>query len=47
MGGIASVPFTDIWSKAIPSTLRGRFFGLWLREPRKYMNGVKPKIDST
>jgi len=32
MGGIASVPFMDIWGKAIPSTLRGRFFGhrqLW------------------
>jgi len=27
MGGIAAVPFTDIWGKAIPSTLRGRFFG--------------------
>jgi len=27
MGGIAVVPFTDIWGKAIPSTLRGRFFG--------------------
>jgi len=27
MGGVASVPFTDIWGKAIPSTLRGRFFG--------------------
>jgi len=32
MGGMASVPFMDIWGKAIPSTLRGRFFGhrqLW------------------
>jgi len=27
MGGIAVVPFYDIWGKAIPSTLRGRFFG--------------------
>jgi len=27
MGGVASVPFMDIWGKAIPSTLRGRFFG--------------------
>ena len=27
MGGIASIPFMDIWGKAIPSTLRGRFFG--------------------
>ncbi len=27
MGGIAVVPFQDIWGKAIPSTLRGRFFG--------------------
>jgi len=32
MGGVASVSFMDIWGKAIPSTLRGRFFGhrqLW------------------
>lgn len=31
-GGAASVPFTDIWGKALPTTLRGRFFGhrqLW------------------
>ena len=31
-GGVASVPFTDIWGKALPATLRGRFFGhrqLW------------------
>lgn len=27
MGGIAVVPFYDIWGKAIPSNLRGRFFG--------------------
>ena len=27
MGGIAAVPFFDIWGKTIPSTLRGRFFG--------------------
>jgi len=27
MGGIAAVPFYDIWGKTIPSTLRGRFFG--------------------
>lgn len=27
MGGIAVVPFYDIWAKAIPPTLRGRFFG--------------------
>jgi len=27
MGGIAVVPFFDIWGKTIPSTLRGRFFG--------------------
>jgi MFS-type transporter involved in bile tolerance (Atg22 family) len=26
-GGVASIPFFDIWSKAIPPTLRGRFFG--------------------
>lgn len=32
MAGIGVVPFFDIWAKAIPSTLRGRFFGhrqLW------------------
>jgi MFS family permease len=27
MGGVAVVPFYDIWGKAIPPTLRGRFFG--------------------
>jgi len=27
MGGIASIPFYDIWGKAIPANLRGRFFG--------------------
>jgi len=27
MGGVAVIPFMDIWGKAIPSTLRGRFFG--------------------
>jgi hypothetical protein len=27
MGGVAVIPFYDIWGKAIPSTLRGRFFG--------------------
>ena len=27
MGGVASVPFMDIWGKAIRPTLRGRFFG--------------------
>jgi MFS family permease len=27
MGGIAVVPFYDIWAKAIPAHLRGRFFG--------------------
>ena len=27
MGGIAAVPFYDIWGKSIPSNLRGRFFG--------------------
>ena len=26
-GGVAAVPFYDIWAKALPSTLRGRFFG--------------------
>jgi len=32
MGGIAEVPFYDIWGKVLPSNLRGRFFGhrqLW------------------
>ena len=32
MGGIAVVPFFDIWGKALPPHLRGRFFGhrqLW------------------
>jgi MFS family permease len=32
MGGIATVPFFDIWGKSLPSNLRGRFFGyrqLW------------------
>jgi len=28
MGGIATIPFMDIWGKAIPPNLRGRFFGL-------------------
>ena len=31
-GGVATIPFTDIWGKALPATLRGRFFGhrqLW------------------
>jgi len=27
MGGVATIPFMDIWGKAIPPTLRGRFFG--------------------
>jgi MFS family permease len=27
MGGIAVVPFYDIWAKAIPAHVRGRFFG--------------------
>jgi len=32
MGGIAAIPFFDIWGKSLPSNLRGRFFGyrqLW------------------
>ena len=32
MGGIAAVPFFDIWGKSLPPNLRGRFFGyrqLW------------------
>ena len=31
-GGVASVPFNDLWAKTLPATLRGRFFGhrqLW------------------
>ena len=28
MGGFAAVPFSDIFGKAIPSRLRGRFFAL-------------------
>ena len=31
-GGVATVPFNDLWAKALPATLRGRFFGhrqLW------------------
>jgi len=31
-GGVATIPFTDIWGKALPARLRGRFFGhrqLW------------------
>ncbi len=31
-GGVAGIPFTDIWGKVLPATLRGRFFGhrqLW------------------
>ncbi len=31
-GGVASIPFNDIWAKTLPATLRGRFFGhrqLW------------------
>jgi len=27
MGGVAVIPFMDIWGKAIPPRLRGRFFG--------------------
>lgn len=32
MGGVAVVPFYDIWAKSLPSGIRGRFFGhrqLW------------------
>ncbi len=31
-GGVATIPFTDLWGKALPVRLRGRFFGhrqLW------------------
>jgi len=27
MGGVANIPFMDIWGKTIPANLRGRFFG--------------------
>jgi len=27
MGGVATIPFMDIWGRTIPSNLRGRFFG--------------------
>ncbi len=35
MGGIATIPFMDIWGKSLPSTLRGRFFG-----HRQFWGGV-------
>lgn len=35
MGGIANVPFLDIWGKALPPNLRGRFFGY-----RQLLGGV-------
>lgn len=35
MGGIAVIPFQDIWGKAIPSILRGRFFGY-----RQFLGGI-------
>jgi len=35
MGGIATIPFMDIWGKSLPSTLRGRFFGY-----RQFWGGV-------
>jgi hypothetical protein len=35
MGGVASIPFFDIWGKALPSTMRGRFFG-----HRKFWGGI-------
>lgn len=31
-GGVATVPFNDLWAKVLPATMRGRFFGhrqLW------------------
>ncbi len=31
-GGVAAVPFNDLWGKVLPATIRGRFFGyrqLW------------------
>jgi len=35
MGGIATIPFMDIWGKSLPSTLRGRFFGY-----RQFWGGI-------
>jgi len=35
MGGVANIPFMDIWAKSIPATLRGRFFGF-----RQFFGGV-------
>ncbi len=35
MGGVAAIPFSDIFGKAIPSKLRGRFFGL-----RGFLGGI-------
>lgn len=35
MGGIAQISFYDIWGKALPSTLRGRFFGY-----RQFIGGI-------
>jgi len=35
MGGIATIPFMDIWGKSLPSTSRGRFFGY-----RQFWGGI-------
>jgi len=35
MGGVATIPFYDIWGKVLPSNLRGRFFGY-----RQFLGGV-------
>jgi len=35
MGGVAAIPFSDIFGKAIPSNLRGRFFGM-----RGFLGGI-------
>jgi len=35
MGGVATIPFMDIWGKSLPSAVRGRFFGY-----RQFWGGI-------
>jgi len=35
MGGVATIPFMDIWGKSLPSEVRGRFFGY-----RQFWGGI-------